>query len=356
MSSPRADGNSIGFVRALLAGLVVYSHAYYLGDFGAEPLLGLTGGTLVAGTLAVQAFFVLSGRLIAESWLRRPRLGVFLAHRALRLLPALWVCLAIVAFGFTPLLHLARPAEGASWPALLPEAFSYVVDNLFLPRSQVAVGPYPGDDWNGSLWTLFYEGAAYLMVAALGLLSLLDKRRAAGVALLLALLGLNLVWHLVPGLLPAPLPRLFDTPGKQLTLYFFAGMLWALVPALDRFTARRGVGAGALALLVVAMLLGWHEVAGFPLLPPALFWLCAALPLRGFEKAVGGDYSYGLYLYGYPVHQALAWFGAPAWGFWPWFLAGLASAAALAVLSWHLVEKNALALRRHLPRSPATAP
>ncbi len=356
MTSSRPDGNSIGFVRVFLAGLVVYSHAYYLGDFGAEPLLRLTDDTVIAGTLAVQAFFVLSGRLIAESWMRRPRLGVFLAHRALRLLPALWVCLAVVAFGLTPLLHLSRPTAGASWPELLSEAFSYVARNLFLPRSQITVGPYPGDDWNGSLWTLFYEGAAYLAVAALGLLSLLGKRRVIGVGLLIALLVLNFAWHFAPGLLPAPLPRLFDTPGKQLTFYFFAGMLWATIPALDRWTTRHAVGSGALALLVVTLMLGWHGGTGFLLLPPALFWLCAALPLRGFEKWAGGDYSYGLYLYGYPVQQTLSWFGATSWGFWPWFLAGLAGAIALAVPSWHLVEKPALSLRRRLPMSPSSSP
>ena len=58
-----------------------------------------------------------------------------------------------------------------------------------------------------------------------------------------------------------------------------------------------------------------------------------------------GDMSYGLYIYGWPAEQAVvrALGGAAPW--WEVLALALPAAVALALLSWHLVEAQALRLK-----------
>ena len=60
------------------------------------------------------------------------------------------------------------------------------------------------------------------------------------------------------------------------------------------------------------------------------------------------DLSYGIYLYGFPVQQMVMCI-FPNQKFW-WFnlLISIPVAGALAFVSWHLVEKPTLSLKRHL--------
>ena len=60
--------NSIGFLRFLLASLVVWSHSPGLGGFGTDPIARFSGGFENGGTLAVAGFFFLSGFLITRSY------------------------------------------------------------------------------------------------------------------------------------------------------------------------------------------------------------------------------------------------------------------------------------------------
>jgi len=60
----------------------------------------------------------------------------------------------------------------------------------------------------------------------------------------------------------------------------------------------------------------------------------------------GGDYSYGIYLYGYPIQQALV-AAIPVDMPWPVLLVLSALATTLfAYVSWHYVEKPILRFRR----------
>jgi len=344
--------NAIGALRLLLAGLVIFSHAHMLGGFAPEWLIGWSGGALNAGIVAVQCFFVLSGWLVATSWRRQPSLGHYLWHRFLRIAPGLWVCLAVTAFVFTPLVWLTTPQAPAEFFSLRPSALGYVWHNLFQPRAQIAIGPFPGGvpwagDWNGSLWSLFYEGACYFMVAALGLAGLLSRWRAVGTALIGALLVLHAVWApLHPAWLPGVVERLYNTPGKLLTLHFLAGAAWAVWPE----QARRALARPSLAIAAAVVLVAsWHSSAHFwasPfVLPPALLWLALHGPLVDFERRVGGDYSYGLYIYGYPSQQLLAHFSVNHVGFLGYLLASYALALSWAILSWRFIEQPALSLR-----------
>lgn len=367
-AGPDADGisirhNSIGALRLLLAVLVIYTHAFYLGGFGPEPLDRWGHGTMTAGYLAVQCFFVLSGWLVAISWCRQPRLGRFLWHRGLRIAPALWLCLAVTAFVFTPLLWLT--AEGPRTPffQLEPSAWGYVWHNLVQPRSQIAIGPFPSGgawngDWNGSLWTLFYEGACYLMVAGLGLAGLLGRWRRLGTGLIATLLVLHIITVVLPsGTLPVVLLRFYDTPGKLLTLHFLAGAVWAV---WFRDLAPRPRSLWVAAALLPVLVVSWHFSAHlwlFPfLLPLIVLGLAQSRLCVSFEKRVGGDYSYGLYLYGYPVQQILACYHVHDRGFTVYLASSLLLGLACAVASWHLLEKPALALKSLTwPRLPQAA-
>src|SRR5271165_7335160 len=90
--------NSIGFLRFLFAGAVIWSHSFGLGGFGIDPVQRYSGGTETAGTLAVAGFFFLSGFLITRSYGTSGSIVAFMWHRFLRIFPGFWVCLAICAF------------------------------------------------------------------------------------------------------------------------------------------------------------------------------------------------------------------------------------------------------------------
>jgi peptidoglycan/LPS O-acetylase OafA/YrhL len=104
--------------------------------------------------------------------------------------------------------------------------------------------------------------------------------------------------------------------------------------------------AAAAAMAIVATLaFGWFSVIGYPALAYLVLWLAASLP-RSFQW-IGrkNDYSYGIYIYGWLVQQFTALLGWYHWGYWPWVVSSLALAFGFAWLSWHGVEKHALALK-----------
>ena len=65
------------------------------------------------------------------------------------------------------------------------------------------------------------------------------------------------------------------------------------------------------------------------------------------------DYSYGLYIYGFPITQLLLIWGVAGWGLIPFTILSALLTVPLAVLSWWLVEKHALRLKSLHLRSRA---
>ena len=81
--------NNTQLLRLLAASAVMLFHCYaFTGRTSDEPLYRFTLDTNF-GTLGVKCFFVLSGFLVTQSWLRRAHLPTFVAARALRIYPAL---------------------------------------------------------------------------------------------------------------------------------------------------------------------------------------------------------------------------------------------------------------------------
>jgi peptidoglycan/LPS O-acetylase OafA/YrhL len=108
-------------------------------------------------------------------------------------MPAFWVCLLLTAFVAAPLAATATGrAAGSVFTADTDPADGYVINNIALMMRQFGIAGLPDGAttepgvWNGSLWTLFYEACCYAVLAGLGAVGVLGRRRWA---LLVALAG-----------------------------------------------------------------------------------------------------------------------------------------------------------------------
>jgi len=350
--------NSLNFLRLVLATAVIVSHSITIGGYGSENVLGKT----TLGTVAVYGFFGLSGYLIAGS-ASRNHIGRYLWQRVLRIFPAFWVCLVLTSFlfGVIAWFHmnpaLARHC-GLSCYTRQPEGpFGYIGRNLWLDMRQPTIahtlpaGLFRGG-WNASLWTLMFEFLCYLLLAALALVGLLRHR--LGVAVLaLSVWSVEILITCTPAL-----NQHFDSSHSwdamkmlQFVPIFLAGSLIYLYrdklpdsgvlawcsTALAALGLVLPVGNGVPAFTFTSMDL----TAVFLVYP--LLWLGIHLPFH--KVGARNDYSYGVYIFAFPVQQLLVMWGAARWAYVPFTLLSVAAVIPFAVLSWWAVEKHALRLK-----------
>jgi peptidoglycan/LPS O-acetylase OafA/YrhL len=326
--------NNFDALRVLAAVSVIFSHSFLIADGNEnhEPLILLTGRQSILGLAGVFVFFAISGFLVTQSYQETRSPLRYLAKRALRIFPGLLLALVLSAFVLAPLVT-ALPLGAYLHRA---EPYRYVLHNMML---SVAVHELPGTmfvdnpvglEVNGSLWTLRYEFMMYLMVMALGIMGCLRLWAA------LALLALGMACVQFP---------YFDFLGGWgwLLSFFAIGMVLQQLRGTKIFDGR--IALAALVGLALTIKFGGFIVF-FPLFGCYLaLWLALNPRLPVIPAARFGDLSYGLYIYGWPSEQAVIYFlgGHAAW----WQVCGLALplAAALAFLSWHLIEAPALRLK-----------
>ena len=71
---------------------------------------------------------------------------------------------------------------------------------------------------------------------------------------------------------------------------------------------------------------------------------------RRTKFLLSGDYSYGMYLYGYPIQQSFTALGAWTYSWWLNMAVTWPLAFGLAAFSWWFIEKPALSLKGALLR------
>ena len=343
----QSRNNSFGFLRFFFAAMVVFSHSYALGGFGAEPLDRWSRGQETFGGVAVAAFFILSGFLITRSYTRTPSPLVYLWHRGLRILPGFWVCLVVTAFVFAPIIWVVEHGSlRGFFAASTDNPFLYVMSNscLFMYRYGVAglLGRLPlPRAFDGSLWSLYYELKCYIAVAVLGIVGIIPRQKRLVGLLFLAFWAVHLLDVAVPGAAGRLVPYFRNIYNLKLPMYFLAGSAFYLYSKSIVFSTRLFIFSFALILLGLRyqFFLWVAPVAGCY----TLFWLAFRLPLSWFDKP--GDFSYGLYIYSFPVQQMLAYFGGNRHGLYPYFALAMLISCGLAVLSYRFVEKPCLDLK-----------
>src|SRR5215469_16991062 len=96
--------NNFDALRLVAAISVMFSHAFLIADGsqGHEPLIVLTGNQSILGLCGVFVFFAISGFLVTQSFEQTGDPWRFLAKRALRIFPGLFVATLLSAFVLAP--------------------------------------------------------------------------------------------------------------------------------------------------------------------------------------------------------------------------------------------------------------
>jgi peptidoglycan/LPS O-acetylase OafA/YrhL len=271
-------------------------------------------------------------------------LGSFIVARVLRIFPGLLVCGALIAWVIAPFStslslgeHFTNPATWL-YPLLMPVFFSQTdLPGAFL------FGMEPGQV-NIPLWTIKYELLAYFAFLGIPLLRIFGSRFA------MAALVLPFGTLLVIGYRTHAFDASFVGSLIRFGFCFSVGML--------AFTCRTWIVLSWPAALCGIVLALWLSPTPFGQVVSVIAFAYGAATLGGTFIPVltratrHTDLSYGIYLYSFPIQQALlARFGTSL------HLALTASFAAallsvcFAYLSWHWVERPALSLKRHFTRS-----
>jgi peptidoglycan/LPS O-acetylase OafA/YrhL len=339
--------NSLDFLRFALAVAVIVVHGYWLGGYGPDPLWIFSHGQMNLGPLAVAGFFVLSGFLITRSRQQSTSFFRYLWHRCLRILPGFWACLLVTALVFGPCIYWLTYGKLSGYFQVSPFGpLDYLKENVLLRIRQDRIGDLlAGGKFpfliNGSLWTLYDEFKCYLIIGVLGMLGLTDKHRWVIAALTMLLVGIYVFEYCTHNLLRASLPFFIEAFFLEHLTYFFIGSTAYLFA--DQAPMRRGLFIACVALWLGTGYVNFYPVVALITYPYILLWLAVRLPITRWAKY--GDFSYGMYLYAFPIQRILALLGVNALGVWIYIAAALVATTLFAILSYRLVESKFRNLR-----------
>ncbi|MCE3294694.1 MAG: putative acyltransferase [Crocinitomicaceae bacterium] len=335
--------NNFDFIRMLAAFLVFLDHGFQLFTghmMEVDPIREIF--SFSSGAIGVQVFFCLSGFLVSKSLENTPHVFNYLRNRCLRIIPGLAgvIVLSVFVLGLF-FSTLDFKAFISSKETLL------YLQNILIYRSYYYLpGVFEGNmlnaSVNGSLWSIPYEFTCYLLLPLLFLWKAYRKY-----VLLFVLLAAFIVYGffeqqvnalVIPGLGIAM--SSFVLPA----LFFLSGSCYYL------WRERINYHWLGIALCVIFLVLVRFELVDRRLLVFILPYLLFAfafsktLNLNAFGKY--GDFSYGFYLYAFPVQQAVSSLWAKELNIIALMIIAFLLTILLAVFSWYMIEKPALSLKQ----------
>lgn len=353
LEAPHAE-NCFDFLRFAAATMVLISHSF--------PLVGLPEPRILNGTLGglgVNIFFVTSGYLIYASWERDPSAIRYLIRRSLRIFPALFCVLVFTVFIVGPIFSSLPLTDYFSQR----ETYLYLT-NLFFSSASYLPGvfeenPYPRKI-NGGLWTLKYEFTMYIAILIIGMLSI--KLRPV---IYIGLIGIGLAFGTTSYLLSietSQLPSFILTNIQipylrqsisftaqrfpELATYFALGALFYL---FRRYISYLWSIVIFLAIIYYlsrdtswSMLFTW----GFVSYCTLTFGSSRFMLFTHFGKH--GDFSYGMYIYGFVVQQSISHLLGPSPNWASALTISFFITLIFAFLSWTFIEAPALSLKNRI--------
>jgi peptidoglycan/LPS O-acetylase OafA/YrhL len=296
--------------------------------------------------VVVPMFFAVSGFLVAGSLDHCKSVVSFLGLRVLRIIPALAGVTLFTALIVGPLVTSMPMGEYFSDP-LFYRYLTTSVGQIQYALPGVFVDNPLSASVNAQLWTLPYEFDCYLILGVLALVAVFRKR-AALLWFMVALYGYQLFKVLKEIYAPSSEITPMGVQGRTLIMIFMAGVF--VYRFRDRIPYNGCWFFAALAATVLLVLIPPH---GYRFVALPIVYVTVYLGMqhpRRHRWLLSGDYSYGIFLYGFTVQQTISSFGV-AWQHWFINLVvALPVTLMLAVGSWWFIEKPALGMRRSLQR------
>lgn len=345
--------NNFNLIRILCAWGVLAVHSFALAANKPEitdPLMAFFG--VGFGTFFVTIFFAISGFLICRSLDRSQDLKQYAVARIKRLFPGLICALILTTFILGPLLTTLSPKAYFQHP----ETWTYLL-NINLLNIHTAFNlpgvfsntPYP-NTVNGSIWTLPFETWMYVMTAAFFCCQWMFIARLPA-----SQKWLGPVTTVLVSLLFCVAGTYF-TDQKQQQHYDILMFICTFFIAASVYKYRQYV---PLSWPLMAVLLAFTPWLSNTILAPIYVGLSItystlilAYRLSGWVRRYNmvGDYSYGLYIYAFPVQQTLAHL-LPEINVAKMIVLTTLLTLPLAILSWHFIEKPFIIYRRQSNRS-----
>lgn len=336
--------NNFDLIRLFAAVVVLVSHCFPLTGRMYEPFAAYLGGYDTGGGWGVSIFFVISGFLVTRSVLQRP-VAVYARSRVLRIIPALALISFFEVFVIGPLFTAFSPAQYFT----TAQTYFHLRNAAVFWLSTTLPGTFLANPHsaavNGSIWTLPVECGFYILLPVIGGVGLLKPARLPILlAVVAGVVGYGVVqlgwdWdHQGGTALIGPLYSVL----KEFVFFLSGALLWV---HRDRIPFNGWLAAGCVVLLIAFGNRDYRVLVMNITLPYLViyFALDKRFRVRLYDEI--GDLSYGTYLFAFPVQQAIV---AACHGVLkPSELLALALPVTLvlAVASWNLVERPALAIR-----------
>lgn len=352
--NPNLNQNNFDILRFILATSVIFCHCYaiyygYEKFVQNEPFMKWSGGQISIGSFAVNFFFVISGFLIVKSFESSSSLLDYLKKRLLRIYPGFIVAFLVSIIIFAPIGHLKEFNVGQYLRFLGQLPLKRELANMLSLQSPVEAVYFnhlPQKGLNNSLWTIQYEFTCYLLVPVLAVFGIKKNRKWVLAALVICyalfiLQSMGLIFsfnnQLNGGIIGNPYYYL------RFFTYFLCGAVCYLYR--DKIVASAWLALFSLAFIVTAFI--YKKIDWFlPFTGSYLLFYLAYLPKLQYPAfSKHGDFSYGIYLYGWPLQQLFMLF---LWQYltpWRFFVLVFPIVLIFAVISWKIIEEPALRLK-----------
>lgn len=348
--------NNFDFLRLLFASLVVVHHCYPIAGISEQdPLYYYSNGALSLSYLGVRGFFIISGYLIFQSLIRSESITDYLVKRLLRIYPALFVvlCITLIAAAFVYNGSLLEYVRNKS-------VWTYIPINLSLLKLQHTIsGVFENNPLksaiNGSLWTIGYEFSMYVFIIPLFYFKASKEKILFWIVFVIVFILFILRILLEDRSSYPHIGVLSLDTWIHFALLFMSGAFLSVIK-IEKYKHKNLLLAICSLLFIVLLKWQYFEIIQYFIFPPIVI-IIGMMAWNGFSS-IGekfGDVSYGTYIYGFPIQQLLLhYFKLDVIGL---LLVSLPLTLLFGYLSWHLVEKHALAkkksiylqLKKHIP-------
>lgn len=325
--------NCFDFLRFFFAFQILFYHIAVLSQNKNLAFLAI----IFNANIAVKGFFIISGFLVAKSYVNTANLKLYFIKRAKRILPAYLVVVILSAI----FLFFVSNLSFINY-FLNPEVYKYIGWNSIFMNFMLPCLPGVFTNnlmcaVNGSLWTLKVEEGFYLVLPLV--FYIIFKTRKTFIILILVYILSFIYFFFFEYKYNSP------TIAKQLPgymSYFCSGIF--LYIYFEFLIKRKFI---YLSLSFVVLIISYFLDSNLNILFPFAFavfiiLMAFSIPqLNNFGKY--GDFTYGLYIYHFPIIQIFKQYDLFE-KYNPFLMAFLVLFLSflLAIFSWFLIEKRFL--------------